>query len=98
MDRVGAGDLGRADDGGNVEVRVHAPRRADANRLVREAHVEAARVRLGKDGDRLDPQLLARPHHAERDLAAIGDQYFSEHQLDAAAFGCARVVNAFAPE
>ena len=40
VDGVGVGDLGRADDRGDVEVDSSA-RRADAHRLVGEAHVQA---------------------------------------------------------
>ena len=42
VDGVGARDLGRADDGGDVEVRLDAARGADADGLVREPDVEAA--------------------------------------------------------
>ena len=41
VDRVGAGDLGRADDRRDVQVAVGAARRADADVLVGEAHVQA---------------------------------------------------------
>ena len=34
---------------------------------------------LGKDGDRLDPHLLAREDHPEGDFTTIRDKYFLEH-------------------
>src|SRR5262249_47399571 len=80
MDRVGAGDLGGADDGGDVQVAVGAARRPDADVLVRELHVELVLVGLGIDRDGLDPQLAAGIDHPQRHLAAVRDQYFLEHR------------------
>ena len=54
MNRVGAGDLGGADDRRDVEIAVGAARRADADVLVGEAHVQRVLVGLGVDGDGLD--------------------------------------------
>mgnify|MGYP003694373727 CR=1 FL=1 len=51
MDGVRARDLGRADDGRDVQVGLDVARGADAHRLVGEAHVQALRVGLGVDGD-----------------------------------------------
>ena len=79
MDRVGAGDLGGADDRRHVQVAVGAARRADADVLVGEADVQRVLVGLGVDGDGLDAQLAAGADHAQRDLAAVGDQDLLEH-------------------
>ena len=46
MNRVGARDLRGADDGRHVEIAVGAPRRPDADLLVREAHVQRVFVRF----------------------------------------------------
>ena len=59
MDGVGAGDLGRADDGRHVQVAVGAARRADADVLVGEAHVQRVLVGLGVHRDGLDAELAA---------------------------------------
>src|SRR5256886_13179744 len=54
MDRIGAGDLGRGDETGNVEVAVAARGAADADVVVGEAHMPCLAVRLRVHGDRLD--------------------------------------------
>jgi hypothetical protein len=56
-----------------------APRRADADVLVREAHVQRILVGLRIDGHGLDAQLAARENHAQRDLTTIGNKDFFEH-------------------
>ena len=79
MYRVRTRDLGRADDGGDVEVRLDAARPADAHGLIGETHVKAVPVGLGVHRHGLDPELAARPYDAQRDLAAVGDQDLVEH-------------------
>ena len=81
MQRVGAGDLGGADDRRDVQVAVAAARRADADVLIGEAHVQRVLVGLRVDGHGLDAQLAAREDHAQRDLSTIGDQDFLEHAV-----------------
>ena len=81
MDRVGAGDLGGADDRRHVQVAVGAARRADADVLVGEPDVQRVLVGLGVDGDGLDAELAAGADDAQRDLAAVGDQDFLEHAV-----------------
>ena len=51
MDRVGAGDLGRAQHRRDAEIAVGAPGRADAHVLVGEPHVQRVLVGLGVHGD-----------------------------------------------
>ena len=79
MDRVGAGNLGGADDRRHVEVAVGAARRADADVLVGEADVQRVLVGLGVHGHGLDAELAARVDDAQGDLAAVRDQDFLEH-------------------
>ena len=79
MNRVGAGDLGGAEDRRHAQVAVGAARRTDADVLVGEPHVQRVLVRLGVDGDGLDAQLAAGADDAQRDLSAVGDQDFLEH-------------------
>ena len=79
MNRVGAGDLGGADDRRNVQVAVGAGRRADADVLVGEADVERVLVGLGVYRDGLDAELAAGADDPQGDLAAIRDQNFLEH-------------------
>src|SRR5262249_25492585 len=79
MDGVGAGDLGGADHGRDVQVAVGAPRRADAHVLVRELDVERVLVGLRVDGHRADAHLPARVDDAKRHFTAIRDQDLLEH-------------------
>ena len=80
MHRIGAGDGGRREDGGDIEVAVARRRRADAHALIGQAHMHRRGVGGGMHGDGADAHLLAGAVDAQRDLAAIGDQYLAEHQ------------------
>ena len=79
MDRVGAGDLRGADDRRDAQVAVGAARRADADVLVGEPHVQRVLVGLGVDRDGLDAELAAGADDPQGDLAAVGDEDFLEH-------------------
>ena len=79
MHRVGAGDLAGGEQGGDVEIAVARRRRADADALVGELDVHRLLVGGRIDRDRRDAELLGRAQHAQRDLAAVGDQDFVEH-------------------
>jgi hypothetical protein len=76
---IGAGDFRGGDDAGNPEVRFPGRGRADADVIVREPDVQGFAIRFRVDRDRFDVQFLARADHAQRDLAAVGDQDFLEH-------------------
>src|SRR5262249_53311708 len=78
--RVGAGDLARREDRGDVEVAVAGRRRADADALVGHTHMHGVAVGGRVDGDGLDAQFLAGAQHAERDLAPVRDEDLLEHQ------------------
>ena len=79
VDGVGAGDLAGRQDGGDVEVAVFRRRRPDAHALVGEAHMHGVGVGGRMHRDRRNAELLAGAQHAQRDLAAIGDEDFIEH-------------------
>src|SRR5205823_3389900 len=79
VDRIGRGDFGGADDGWNMQVTLRRRSRPDAHGLVGEPNVERARVDFGVHGDGLHAELAARAQDAERDLAAVRDENFSEH-------------------
>ena len=79
MNRVGAGDLGRAQHRRHVEITVGAARRPDAHVLVGEPDVQRVLVGLRIHRDRLDAQLAAGANHPQRDLPPVGDQDFLEH-------------------
>ena len=79
MDRLGTGLPGGLDDLGDVEVALGRHRGPDQEGLVGLAHVGRVAVDLRVDGDRADAHLPQGPRHADRDLAAIGDQHLLEH-------------------
>src|SRR5690348_11748072 len=79
MHRVGAGDFAGGEDRRDVEVAVFGGRRTDTYALVRETHVHGVGVGGRMHRDRRDAELLAGAQHAQRDLAAVGDEDFIEH-------------------
>ena len=80
MDRVRAAFLGDPDDLGDGQIGRDRPQPlADPVGLVRLEAVQAQLVLLGIDGHRLLAQFVGRPHHADRNLAPVGDQDFLKH-------------------
>ncbi len=79
MDRIRAGDFGRADHRRHVQIAVGAARRTDADVLVGELDVQLVLVRLRVDGNGLDAELTAGVDDPQRHLAAIRDENFLEH-------------------
>ena len=79
MNGVGAGDLAGGEQRRNVEVAVLRGRRADADAFVGEPHVHGVGIRGRVHRDRRNAKLLAGAQHPQRDLAAVGDQDFVEH-------------------
>ena len=77
-DRVG--DLGRADDGGHVEVRQGGWRRPDTHGFVRQQHMLGVEIRGGVHRDGLDAQLAAGAQYPKCDLAAVRDDDFFDHR------------------
>ncbi len=80
MNGVGTGDLGGGDEIRDAEVGQAARRRADADVVVGEAHVQRLAVGLAVDRHGLDAELAAGANHPQGDLAAVGDQDLLEHQ------------------
>ena len=80
MNGVGAGDLARRDNGGNVEIAVARRRRPDAYALVRKLDVHRVPVGGRIDRDGRDAEFLGRAHDSQRDFAPVGDQDFIEHR------------------
>src|SRR3989338_563981 len=76
MDAVHVGDLGRADDGRDVQIALLGSRSAHADRFVRQPHVEAVAVRFRIDGDRPDVHFFAGPYDPDGDLPPVGDEDF----------------------
>ena len=79
MNGVRIGDLCGGNDVGDVEVALRAGGRADSHRFVRKANVEAVTVRGGIHRHGGDAHLTASADHAERNLAAVGNQNLVEH-------------------
>ena len=80
MDCLGAGRLGRGDDGLDVQVALDGRRRPDAPRLVGLRHVRRSGIGIGVDRHRGDAHAPRRAHDAAGDLAPVGDQDLSEHR------------------
>ncbi len=79
MDRFGAGGARRFQDAVGVEVAFRNGSRPDADRLAGHGDMQRMPVGFGIDRDGGDPHPIQRSDHAAGDLAAIGDQDFSEH-------------------
>ena len=96
VNRVGAGLVRGVDDRLDVEVGLSRRRLADAHRLVGFAHVQRVGIggRIHRHG--AIAGLACAAHHAQCDLAAIGDQHLRErcgelrrsHRAPPAALGC----------
>ena len=80
MNRVGAGDLGRGNDIGNIQVAVDASCGTDTNLFVRKANVQRVSIGVRVDGYGADAQLLTGGEYPERNLASVGDQDLLEHE------------------
>src|SRR5262245_7641403 len=78
MNRVSAGSPGGLDDLLDSQIRLLGRRRAEMNGLAGESDMRRISVSVGIDGDRLDSHRMTGAHHAQRDLAAIGDQNFAK--------------------
>ena len=76
--RVGAAQAGRVDDRRDVEVALARCRRTDAHRLVGLQRVAGVGVGGGIHRHRAVARCLGAAHHAQRDLAPVGDQDFGE--------------------
>ena len=75
VDRIGVRDLGGRDDRRDVEVAFGRGRRADADRVIGQPHVHRVGIGGRVHRDRLDPHFVRGAVDAQRDLAAVGDQY-----------------------
>ena len=74
VDRLGAGLLGDLEDLVHREVALGGRAGAEQVRLVGAPDVRRVAIGLGVDRHAGDAELLERPHHADGDLAAVGDQ------------------------
>ena len=75
MDRLAAGGTRRFDQAAHVQVGIDRGRRPDRDRELRGAYVRRQTIRLGIDGDRLQPLFVTGADDAEGDLAAVGDEH-----------------------
>ena len=78
MNRVASRYERGGDDVRNVQIGEPDRAGTDAKRFVRLAHVQRLTIRLGEDCNRKHAEFLACTVDAKCDLAAIGDQNFSE--------------------
>jgi hypothetical protein len=76
---VSAGDFAGGEDRRDVEIAVLGRRRADTHALVGKAHVHGVGIGGGVHRNGGNAEFLAGAQHAQRDLAAIGDEDLIEH-------------------
>ena len=74
MDRVRPGRGGGLQDGVGSEITLRRRGGSDVDGLVRLGDMERVAVRIGIDGDGLQPQPMRGAPDAAGDLAAIGNQ------------------------
>src|SRR5579884_2150801 len=75
MNCVAAGDERRTDDVWDGQVALTAGARPDADGIVRQPDRQRRAVGLGIDDHAGDAHLPGSPHHAQRNFAAVRDQY-----------------------
>ena len=68
-----------AHDPVNAQVALGRRGRTDVIRLIRVAHVQRLAVRVRIDGHRADAHLATGAHHAQGNLAAVGNEDLVEH-------------------
>ena len=86
MNRFGAVRAGGGQDLVDAQVAFAGRRGAQIGGFIRVADVERGAVGVRIDGDAADVHLAQAAHDADSDLAAIGHQYFSEHEYRILAF------------
>ncbi len=80
VDSVRPGDLGCAQDVGNIAVAKSRIGRPDANLFIGCTHMEARSIGFGKNRHCLNSELFAGANDSKSDLTAIGYQYFLEQR------------------
>jgi hypothetical protein len=80
VNRVSAGDLGRAQDIWDAAVAEGIIRGADAHMLIGDAYMQGIGIHVGMDRDGLDAELLASPDDPKGNFTAIGNQDFFKHR------------------
>ena len=81
VNRIGTADQSGRDDVRDVEIRRRNRPRADAERLIGMAHVQRAAIGLAEYSDGRNAEFVTCTIDAQRDLAAIGDEYLTKHGL-----------------
>ena len=79
VDRIATRRPGGVDDPVDVEVGLGGCGAAEADRVVGQFDGHRPGVGLAVDDDRGGADLMARPDHADGDLAAVGDEHAGHH-------------------
>ncbi len=79
MHALGAALADRVEDRVGVQIALGGSLPAERVRLVGVPHVGRVAIELGVDGDGRDAELATRAHHANSDLASVGDEDLREH-------------------
>ena len=74
MNRVDIKNLGRANNGRNVQIAQRGRRWPDAGRFVSKAHVQRVAIDVAVHGNRANTHLFASPDNSAGNLAPVGDQ------------------------
>ena len=78
--RIGPAGARRGNQGRDVQVRLRGRRGPDGHGLVGRPHVWRAGIRLGIHSHGAPAQGVGGAHHAQRDLAPVGDQDLGERR------------------
>ena len=79
MDRLAPRGQRRGDDVLHIQIAFRGARRPDAHRFIRDLRVQCLAVGLGIYRDRNNAQVAASLYDADRDLAAVRDEYLLKH-------------------
>lgn len=79
MQRIRAGNLRRRDQPRDVEIRLAARRRPDADIVIGKADMQRFPIGLAEDGHGMDAEFATGADDPKGNLAPIGNEDFIEH-------------------
>ena len=82
MNGIDVADFRRAQDSIDLKITLAAGGSTDADRFIGQLHMQGVNICFRINRQRANAEFFARANHAQRDLAAIGDQNFFEHEWE----------------